>query len=350
MIVNRTIATIPVGNSPSNVAITPNNHFAYVANDNNAGIVGADTVSVIDIQTNKVITTISDASFNQVYSITIDAKGLKAYVTNSNTTTVSVINIATNTVIDVITGFDGPCAFAITPDGLYAYVPNYGCPAGVGSGNGTTVNRVDLVTNTIVGPAITVDQAPASLAMTPDGTSVYVINYVTGNPGTGTVNIINTTSNLRVGSIPGFFGPYAIAITPNGKYAYVSNFGSNNFAPMGTTVSVIDLDSNTITATVTVGIQPAGLAVTPNGCFVYVLNYNTQYLGAGYTDLTPGVGTVRIINVATNALLPPVMTTSASPAGITISPDGKRAYVANYSSNNVTVLDINDRMWLDQVC
>ncbi len=39
-------ATIPVRNSPAGLAITPDNHFAYVANNNNAGIPGGDTVSV----------------------------------------------------------------------------------------------------------------------------------------------------------------------------------------------------------------------------------------------------------------------------------------------------------------
>ncbi|HSW74094.1 MAG TPA: beta-propeller fold lactonase family protein [Candidatus Limnocylindria bacterium] len=343
----KVITNVMVGDTPAGSAVTPNGRYVYVANNNNDGIPNGDSVSVIEVATNTVITTIHDASFNEPYTITINAAGTKAYVTNSNSTTVTIIDIATNTVSGVITGFDGPSGFAITPDGNTAYVNNYGGPGGVGSGNGTTIRVVDLNTNTIVGPAITVDLAPASLAVTPNGEFVYVINYVDGNPGTGTANIIRTSDNTVVGRITGFSGPFKIAITPNGRYAYVTNFGSNNFSPVGTTVSVIDLNSNTIIATITLGTQPSGIAITPNGRFVYVSNYNTLYLGPNFTNLTPGQGTVNVIDVCTNKVLCPVIVVGASPADLTITPDGRRLYVSNYSANTVSVVDIVDRMWLN---
>lgn len=341
----KVIATVPivVGLNPAAVAVTPDNKYAYVANNNNNTITGQDTVSVIDLSKNKVVQTILDPHFNQPYTITINKAGTKAYVTNSFTTTVSVIDIATNTVVATINGFNGPSGFAITPDGNFAYVNNYG--AGSSSGMGTTVNVVDLNMNVIVGSAITVDQAPASLAITPDGKFVYVINYVDGNPGTGTTNVIRTSDNTVVATITGFSGPFNIAITPDGRFAYVTNFGSNNFSPVGTTVSVIDLNSNTIVATITVGRQPGGIAITPDGRFAYVCNYNTLYLGPSFTQLTAGQGSVNVIDIATNTLLPPLIIVGASPAGIAISSNGAYAYVANYTSNNVSVL-LLERMWL----
>lgn len=344
---NRVVATIPVGDTPAGIAVTPDNRFAYVANNNNDGIPGGDTVSVINLATNTVIQTISDPSFNEPYTVTINAAGTRAYVTNSNGTTVTIIDIATNEVIGTITGFDGPSGFAITPDGNTAYVNNYGSPPpGVGSGNATTVRVVNLNTNTIVGPPITVGLAPASLAITPDGEFVYVINYVDGNPGTGTTSIIRTSDNTVVGTIPGFSGPFSIAITPNGCFAYITNFGSNNFSPVGTTVSVVNLKTNTVIATIQVGTQPSGIAITPNGCFAYVTNYNTLYLGPNFTNLTAGVGTVYVIDIATNKLLCPVIVTGSSPANIAISPNGCFAYVTNYTSHTVSVINIFDRMWI----
>jgi YVTN family beta-propeller protein len=345
----RIIATIGVGDTPAGIAITPDNRFAYVANNNNDDISGGDTVSVLNLQNNTVVQTISDASFNEPYTVTINAAGTKAYVTNSNSTTITIIDIATNTVIGVINGFDGPSGMVITPDGSTAYVNNYGGPDGVGSGNGTTVRVVNLNTNTIIGAPITVGLAPASLAITPNGQFVYVISYVDGNPGTGTISIIQTNSNTVVGTIPGFSGPFAIVITRSGTYAYVTNFGSNNFSPVGTTVSVVDLKSNTIIDTITVGTQPSGIAITPNGRFAYVTNYNTLYLGPDFTDLTPGQGTVNIIDICSNTVLCQVFVVGSSPDAIAITSDGKRAYVTNYSSNTVSVLAIVDTMWLN-VC
>jgi YVTN family beta-propeller protein len=326
-----------VGNSPAGIAITPNNLFAYVANNNNTGIPGGYTVSVLNLTNNTVEQTISDSSFNAPYTVTINAAGTKAYVTNSSDVTVTIIDLTTNTITGKISGFDGPSGLVITPDGTRAYVNNYGGPI-AGSGNGTTVSIVDLNTNVIVGTA-TVGLAPAALAITPDGAYVYVVNYVDGNPGTGTISIIRTSDNsVQLNAITGFSGPFAIAITPNGKYAYVTNFGSNNFSPVGTTVSVVDISTNTIAATIPVGIQPAGIAITPAGFYAYVSNYDTLYNGPNFTDLTANQGTVNIIDIHTNKVISPVIKVGLSPADIAISPNGQFAYVSNYTSNTVSVI------------
>lgn len=345
---NPVITAIGVGDTPSSVAVTADNKFAYVANNNNDAIVGGNTVSVLDLTTNTLKQTISDASFSEPYTVTINPAGTKVYVTNSDTTTITIIDVATNSVIGTIPNINGPSDMVINPaDPAVAYVSNYGTT----SGTGNTISVIDLnsntVTDTIFINSVTPPYAaPNALAITPDGAYVYTVNYVDGNPGTGTVSVIRTSDNQIVDTITGFSGPFEIAITPNGKYAYVTNFGSNNFSPYGTTVSVIDLSINQISATINLGIQPAGVAITPDGRFAYVTNYNTLYLGAGYTDLTPGVGTVNIIDTATNQVLSTVIIVGASPSSVAISPDGRRAYVTNYSSNNVSVIDIVDKMWL----
>jgi YVTN family beta-propeller protein len=337
---NRVDATIPVGNSPAGIAVTPDNLFGYVANSNNAGIPGADTVSVLNLTNNTLEQTISDSSFNQPYTVTINANGTKAYVTNSNSTTVTIIDITTNTVIGTIGGFDGPSGFVITPDDNYAYVNNYGGPI-AGSGNGTTVRVVDLNTNAIIGPPLTVGRAPAALAITSDGAYVYVVSYVDGNPGTGTISIIRTSDNsVQLNAITGFSGPFAIAITHNGKYAYVTNFGSNNFSPVGNTVSVVEISSNTVVASITVGIQPSGIAIAPNDQYAYVSNYHTLYDGPNFTDLTASQGIVNIIDIHTNKVISPKIKVGLSPAEITISSDGQFAYVTNYTSNTVSVIPL----------
>ena len=240
-----------------------------------------------------------------------------------------------------IGGFDGPSGFVITPDGTHAYVNNYGGPGGVGSGNGTTVRVVDLNTNSIIGPPIVVGLAPAALAITPDGAFVYVANYTTGDPGSGTISIIRTSDNtVQLNAITGFSGPFAIAIRPDGKYAYVTNFGSNNFSPVGTTASVIDLSQNVIAANIGLGIQPAGVAVAPDGRFVYVSNYDTLYEGPGFTDLTAFQGTVQIIDTKTSKTVSPLIDVGLSPDAIAISPNGQFAYVTNYTSHTVSVIPL----------
>jgi len=348
---NRLIATITAGVNPAWIAITPDNCFGYVANNNNYGITDQDTVSVLNLTNNTVQQIIHDDSFDEPYRIAINSTGTKAYVTNSNGSTITIIDIPTNTVEGLIDGFDGPSGIVITPSGNFAYVNNYGAPAGLGSGNGRTISVVNLNTNTIV-ETIVVGLAPAALAITPDGAFVYVVNYIDGTPNNGTISVIQTSTNTVVKTITGLSGPFGIAITPNGKYAYVTNFGSNNFIPIGTTVSVVDLSNNTISATINLAIQPSGIAITPDGCFAYATNYNTLYSHPKtFTGLTAGQGTINIIDIATNTVIPPIIAVGQSSNSIAISPNGKFAYVTNYTSNTVSVVKIPkrriDRMWLN---
>lgn len=342
---NTVVATIPVGVNPAGLAITSDSRTAYVANNNNYGIAGQDSISVLDLKHNLLAQTITHPSFDEPYTITLGITSHKAYVTNSNSTTITIINTMNNTVCGIIDGFDGPSGMVITPAGNRAYVNNYGGPEGVQSGNGRSVRVVDLNSNSIIGAPICVGLAPAALAISPDGAFVYVINYVDGNPGTGTMSVIDTSSNTVIATIPNFSGPFAIAITPNGRYAYVTNFGSNNFAPFGTTVSIVDLNSNMIIDTVAVGIQPSGIAITPDCRYVYAANYNTLYaVGAPqFEDLTPGQGTVNIIDTKTHEVVAPVIVVGESPANIAIAPNGKHAYVSNYTSNTVSVIKLKHK-------
>lgn len=347
------------GVTPAGLAITPNGTKGYVANNANYGDYTLPTPPQ-DINTVTVFTpngkfsqptkTISDASFNGAYTITINATGTMAFVTNSGDSTVTIIDIATDTVIGVITGFDGPSGFVILPDGTRAYVNNYGATPGVGSGNGTTVNVVDMTQfpPVIIGGTITVGQAPAAITVTPSGDFVYTANYEDGNPNTGTLSKISTATNTAttIGPFtPGFGGPFSIKITPNGKTAVVTNFGSNNFVPFGTTVSLVDLASETIVKTINGGIQPSGLDITKDGAFAYFSNYNTLYSSVGITgsvltfnDLTAGAGTVNIIDLETMAIVGPTVSVDQSPANIAIY--GDFAYVTNYTSNTVAVLEL----------
>jgi YVTN family beta-propeller protein len=332
---NSVCEILNVGINPANLAITPNGKYAYVANSNNYSIPGSDSVTVLDLQKGVPKMTIHDSSFVEPYRIAIDNSGDYAYVCNSGsptsaelTGTVSIIDIHTNTVIGVITGFDGPGAIALSKN--RAYVTNYGI-----NGNGKSVSVVNLDTRQII-DTIIVDQAPAALTLCPCHNYLYVINYVDGNEGNGTLNVISTKTNSVIKTIKGFFGPFGIALTKDGKYAYVTNFGSNNFAPYGTTVSVVDLKDYRIVKNIEVGIQPSGIAISSK--FVYVSNYNTLYAKANFQNLTPGEGTINIICLKNNKVIAPTISVGQSPSTLTLAPNGKKLYVCKYIQNTIGVI------------
>ncbi|MDV6278221.1 hypothetical protein R3Q06_32670 [Rhodococcus erythropolis] len=88
------VATVPVGNGPVAVAVTPDGGRAYVTN-------GSDkSVSVIDTATDTVVDTVPVGAFPAGVAITPD--GARTYVTNGSDKSVSVIEIATDTVLATV--------------------------------------------------------------------------------------------------------------------------------------------------------------------------------------------------------------------------------------------------------
>lgn len=188
---NTITGTITVGLAPASLAITPDGAFVYVINyvDGNTG---TGTISIIRTSDNTVVgPTIHD--FSGPFAIVITSNGKFAYVTNfgSNNfnpigTTVSVVDLTTNTITTTINLDIQPAGIAITPDGKYAYATNYnslysstGSDFDLAPGQGT-VNIIDTATNTVIPPIIAVGQSPANVAISPDGEFAYVTNYTSG--------------------------------------------------------------------------------------------------------------------------------------------------------------------------
>jgi YVTN family beta-propeller protein len=91
---NTKVAEITVGDEPRTVALTTDKKFAYVTNQASA------TVSVIDLTTNQKTQDISVGV--EPYGIALTPDGSRAYVANSASNTVSVIDTASNTVVATI--------------------------------------------------------------------------------------------------------------------------------------------------------------------------------------------------------------------------------------------------------
>jgi uncharacterized repeat protein (TIGR01451 family) len=105
---NTVTATVPVGNTPSGVAVTPDGAFVYVTNQ------FGDNVSVIDTSTNTVtaIVPVGDRPFG----VAVTPNGALVYVANQgnvDSDTVSVIDTSTNMVVDTVTVGSGPAAFGM---------------------------------------------------------------------------------------------------------------------------------------------------------------------------------------------------------------------------------------------
>jgi YVTN family beta-propeller protein len=230
--------------------------------------------------------------------------------------TVSIIDTETNAVTATVHVGSYPSGVAVTPDGTKIYVGDFSYYG--------TVSVINTATNT-VSAIVSVGQEPYGVAVTPDGTKVYVANYNWGS--VGNVSVIDTATNTVTATGPVGYEPWGVAVTPDGSKVYVTNSGNSN-AP-GNTVSVIDTATNSVTATVNVGINPAGVAVTPDGTKVYVTNLGNFSV--------PG-NTVSVIDTAANTVIATI-NVGQEPYGVVVTPNGQNVYVANNGNNNVSVIN-----------
>ena len=106
---------------------------------------------------------------------------------------------------------------------------------------------------------VNVGTEPNGVAVSPDGTRIYVANSVSGTVTFVSVDRASSLYGVTTQTIPVGTEPYALALTPSGRKLYVANARSNS-------ISVIDTSTNVVTKTIPdVGFEPRGIAITNNG-------------------------------------------------------------------------------------
>jgi YVTN family beta-propeller protein len=233
----------------------------------------------------------------------IGATAQTAYVTNFEDNTVSVIDTGNHRLLATISGFTSPLGLAMTPDGSKVYVANGTTPG--------TVSVINTFTNRIA-TTITVGGDPGMVAVSPDGNHVYVTNQ-----SDGTLSVINTSTNNVSATVTLGGSPAGVAVTPDNAHVYIAVFPSR--------VAELNASTNQVTATISdPSINGAALlAITPDGKTLYVSNEISNK--------------ISVVSTATN-----LVTTSISvgqiPLGLAITPDGKTLYVANGADSTVSVI------------
>ena len=191
---------IRVGAYPWYAAITRDGRTVYVVNR------GSGTVTPICTRTNRAgapipVGPIPDGGIGYG-SIAITPNDRTAYVTTASG--VTPINLRTNKAGTPVPIAGGRATWlAITPNGRTVYVDNP-----------WHVTPVSIRTNT-AGSPINAGEAPFNMAMTKDGATLYVVNYVrAGGTPLGGVTPVSTATNRPGKLIPVGVNPYPIAITP----------------------------------------------------------------------------------------------------------------------------------------
>ena len=143
-------------------------------------------------------------------------------------------------------------------------------------------------------------------------------NLYTANFYSGTVSVVNASTNALVATVPVGTGPDALAVVPRNGNVFVANVLSDN-------VTVINGTTNEINATIAVGTSPLAVAYDPSNGYVYVAN--------------SGSGNVSVIDGNTSAVVAPGVTAATEPEALAVDSLNGYVFVLDYSAHNVTVIN-----------
>ena len=182
-----------------------------------------------------------------------DAAAYKLYVTNEGSNNVSVIDTTTNTVIATIPVGLAPRPLAVSPDGKWVYVVNFGT-------NPTTISVIDTATDMVVS-TITAGTGPTRVTFSLDSTVAYAVNE-----GSNNFTIINTSDGTVLNTFSTGIAPRACCGTSDGTRGVIFDQGSTFVEVFDTTIP----SSPTLLKQIDIGMSPQDGRLTPNGAYLYV--------------------------------------------------------------------------------
>jgi YVTN family beta-propeller protein len=220
--------------------------------------------------------------------VVVDARGERAYVSNSEDNTVSVVDAARGSVVGSIPTAASPHGLRMSPDSREIYVA---------ATNGNVVSVIDVSTSKEVA-RIPLGNAPVQVGFTPDGSRAYV-----SLRDENAVAVVDTQTRRLITTIPVGRAPIQLFATPDGNFVYVANQGTER--EPDNTVSVIETRGNTVVKTLVTDLGAHGVVVSDDGSRVFIAN--------------TFAGTVSTIDTATQRVIGSVRV-GKGPGGITYRP------------------------------
>jgi YVTN family beta-propeller protein len=313
------VTTIKGFSGPIGLAYDAVNKNVYATNYGKNAIVagvGVGKVSVMDSSTNTVIDTVSVGKKPQ--AIAYNPGNADIYVANTFSNTVSVINTLRNSNNNVIATIPVGNFPGNSSNGI-AYVPMHNgndkmYVANMGSG---TVSVIDSSTNTLT-HNIKGFFNPSGIAYDSGNGNIYVTDRETN-----TVSVINILRNNVIATIPVGASPSAITYDDANGDIYVANSGASSTHSRDGTVSVIDSSTNKVIATIRVGAGPNGVVYNSDNGKIYVANTFSNNVSVVDDSTNNVIATIRV---------------GINPYGVVYNPSNHHVYVANYGSNNISVI------------
>jgi YVTN family beta-propeller protein len=262
----RSVATLPTGKGPHEVAVSPDGRLAVVSDYGPRGEDGS-TLTVIDVAAAKVLRTVGLGRHRRPHGMAWISERELA-VTTEGTAHLLVVDPHAGTVTkEIETGQRVSHMVAVAADGRRAFVAN------IGSGN---VTAVDLAAGAKLRDIPTGDGAEG-IALSPGGRELWV-----GNRAADTLSVLDPQSLEVVATVPCPGFPIRVAVTPDGSRALVSAARSGEVVVFDVAARKellrrkLDLSAVAESATRLFGTQfgespvPVGLVVAPDGATAWV--------------------------------------------------------------------------------
>lgn len=271
-------ATLPTGDGPHEVAVSPDGRRALVTDYGTRGAPGS-TLTLVDVAGARVLDTIELGRFTRPHGI-LWLDDHRAVVTAEGAKSLVTVDVDSGEVVShVETGQEVSHMVAVAPGGDRAYVTN------LGSGSTTAI---DLAEGKVLGTVET-GAGTEGVAVTPDGSQVWVTNREAG-----TVSLIDPARLEVVTTLPSEGFPIRAEVTPDGRWVLVTNARAGD-------LTVIDTEKREVARRLALEME--------------VEETEGRLFGDRFGD-------------------------SSVPIGIEISRDGKRAWIAHAQADAIQVLDL----------
>ena len=259
------LARLPTGQSPHEVAVTPDGGTAFIAN------YGTNTLTVVDVAGRRIAGAVDLGEHSRPHGITVSSDGSSVWVTTEGSQHLVEVDVASRTVKRAVrTGQRTTHMVALVEGKGKAYTAN------IGSNN---VTVIDTESGEVV-RHIATGAGAEGIAVTPDSRYVLVTNR---EAGTFTVIDVETDEILHSLQVGGF--PIRVEVTPDGGKALVSQARDQALLE-------IDLDDFRVARRLEIGRFPVGIEIRPDGRVAYVANTGDDVLTVVDLDSFEEIGTI----------------------------------------------------------
>jgi YVTN family beta-propeller protein len=289
-------ASVPVGATPSGLAISPNGQQVWVVDTNVPAASTSASVSVVSTATNSLVQTIGVGA--GAIDVAFSPDDNTAYVTNNGVTQSGSVDVIDTSIYQVVgsllpkLGSSGswyPTSVVVSPDGRYIWVSSASTVAPPTSGSPPDrVYVFDSATGAEVA-SISVGQGPYFMVLSGDGRYAYVADKVSCDMkeiATSTFQVVAT-----VDAPSGDGCPFGVAPGAADGVAYAVTGQDHTVRPgtQGNALEIFDFRTSALTTHKSVGVDPVTVSTSPLNNLVYVVDANRPKL----YGIDPATGAVK---------------------------------------------------------